>query len=58
MFVRGRYRASWNFLEYPRLVVALRKKAGPVHALSFSTRQPMEIQSIINKLLAETRPPK
>jgi hypothetical protein len=58
MFVNGQYRASWNFLEYPRLAITLKRKAGPVQALSFSTRQPGEIQSIINKLLAEPRPPK
>ncbi len=40
MFVRGRYRASFNFLEYPRVVVALRRPAGPVRDISFSTRRP------------------
>lgn len=38
MFIRQRYRASFNFLEYPRVVVAFRKKVGPVRDISFSTR--------------------
>jgi len=40
MFVRGRYRASFNFLEHPRVVVALSGGAGPVRDVSFSTRRP------------------
>jgi hypothetical protein len=40
MFVRQRYRASFNFLEYPRLVIALCRPIGPVRDISFSTRQP------------------
>lgn len=43
MFVRGRYRASFNFLEYPRVVITLRKNTGPVRDISFSTRQPEDI---------------
>ena len=53
MFVRGRYRASWNFLEYPRLVVALRKKAGPVQDISFSTRQPEEVTSVLDQAVRD-----
>ena len=51
IFVNGRYRASWNFLEYSRLVIAFRKKVGPVVDLSFSTRQPGEIQTILQKAI-------
>jgi hypothetical protein len=40
MFVGGRYRVSFNFLEHPRVVVALRGGAGPVRDVSFSTRRP------------------
>jgi hypothetical protein len=40
MFVRGRYRASFNFLEHDRIVIAFRNKVGPVQDLSFSTTQP------------------
>ena len=43
MVVRGRYRASFNFLEYPRVALALRRPAGPLREISFSTRQPDEI---------------
>lgn len=34
MTIRGRYRASFNFLEYPRVVIALKKPAGPVRDIS------------------------
>jgi len=58
MFIRGRYRASFNFLEYPRLAIAFKRKAGPVRDLSFSTRQPDEILSIINKAITDQKAPK
>jgi hypothetical protein len=57
MFIRGRYRASFNFLEYPRLAIAFKRKAGPVRDLSFSTRQPDVILSIINKAIMEQKTP-
>ena len=40
MFLRRRYRASFNFLEHPRVVIALKRKRGLVQDVSFSTRQP------------------
>jgi hypothetical protein len=40
MFVHKRYRASFNFLEYPRVVIAFKQAVGPVRDLSFSTRRP------------------
>lgn len=43
MSVGGRYRASLNFLEYPRVVIALKRQAGPVRDISFSTRGPDEV---------------
>jgi hypothetical protein len=43
MFVRQRYRVSFNFLEYPRVVIALKRKRGRVEDVSFSTRCPEEI---------------
>lgn len=46
MFVNGRYRASYNFLEHARVVIAYQKKVGPVSDLSFSTRQPAQIIKI------------
>ena len=35
MLIRRRYRASFNFLEYPRVVIALKRKVGPVRDISF-----------------------
>lgn len=43
MVAHERYRASFNFLEYPRVVVAFKKKVGPVRDISFSTREPEHI---------------
>lgn len=48
MFVEKRYRVSFNFLEYPRLVIAFKKKVGPVRDISFSTRQPEDVMRVIN----------
>jgi hypothetical protein len=49
MTVRKRYRASFNFLEYPRVVVALKRKRVLVRDISFSTRQPEQIIQLIHK---------
>lgn len=43
----GRYRASFNFLEYPRVVISFKRKAGPVCDISFSTREPLTILQIL-----------
>jgi hypothetical protein len=43
MRIRQRYRASFNFLEYPRVVVALKRNTGLVQDISFSTRRPDEV---------------
>lgn len=51
MTVRGRYRASFNFLEYPRVVVLLIRKRGPVEDISFSTRRPEDIIRLIQGML-------
>jgi hypothetical protein len=51
MFVDSRYRASFNFLEYPRVVIALKRK-GRVKDISFSTRQPEEIIRLIGEAKA------
>jgi len=40
MFVKGKYWAFLNFLEYPRVVVTLKKKKGAVQEIAFSTKQP------------------
>jgi hypothetical protein len=47
MFVRKRYRASFNFLEHRRVVIRLKKKAGLVKDISFSTSQPDEVMRLI-----------
>jgi hypothetical protein len=49
--VAGRYRAMFNFLEYPRLVLALRLKKGPVRDIAFSTRRPAEVLARLQPLL-------
>lgn len=54
MTVRGRYRASFNFLEHPRVAVQLKRKRGLVRDVSFSTRQPDEIVRIIEHVRART----
>lgn len=43
MSIRKLYRASFNFLEYPRILVTFKKKIGPVAGISFSTRQPEQL---------------
>jgi hypothetical protein len=47
MFIRGRYRVSFNLLEYPRVVVALRRPH-IVRDVSFTTRRPSEVISLLN----------
>jgi hypothetical protein len=50
-----RYRASLNFLEHPRVVVALKNKLGPVEDISFSTRHPNEVIQFIQEAAAENK---
>jgi hypothetical protein len=52
MMIRNRYRASFNFLEYPRLVIAFKKKVGPVQDISFSTRQPDQVIYLVQEAVA------
>jgi hypothetical protein len=52
MFINKRYRASFNFLEYPRVVVALKKNAGPVCDLSFTTRHPEKVQQLLQQFIS------
>jgi hypothetical protein len=47
--IHGRYRAMFNFLEHPRVVIALKKKKGLVRDIAFSTRQPTEVLRIIQE---------
>ncbi|MEE4194088.1 MAG: hypothetical protein V2J07_02710 [Anaerolineae bacterium] len=53
MSVRKRYRVSFNVLEYERVVIGLRQKAGLVRDVSFSTRHPTEILRVVNERLTE-----
>jgi hypothetical protein len=53
MFIRRRYRASFNFLEHPRVVITLRQSAGPVQDISFSTCQPAELLRILRQALMQ-----
>lgn len=49
----GRYRAMFNFLEYPRVVVALSQKQGPVKEIAFSTQQPEQVLALIGDYTEE-----
>mgnify|MGYP001146975263 CR=1 FL=1 len=51
MFVHGRYRASFNFLEHPRLVISFKDKVGPIVDLSFSTGRPDKILSHLDEVI-------
>lgn len=48
MTAHERYRASFNFLEYPRIVIALKRKRGLVRDLSFSTQHPEKVLWLIH----------
>ncbi|NIM94506.1 MAG: hypothetical protein GTO18_12460 [Anaerolineales bacterium] len=52
MFIGKRYRASFNFLEYPRVVIALNRKVGIVQDVSFSTRRPDEIIQLLQNTVS------
>jgi len=43
MLINKRYRASFNFLEYDRVVISFKRKIGWVRDISFSTRHPDEV---------------
>ncbi len=53
LFVDHRYRASFNFLEHPRLVIGLKVKRGWVRDLAFSTRRPAEVMRLLEELTAQ-----
>jgi hypothetical protein len=55
MFIRKRYRASFNFLVYPRVVIAFKRKVGPVREISFSTRQPDDLIWLIQEAISIKR---
>ena len=47
-FVQGKYRAYYNFLEFPRVVVSFKEKQGLIQALVFSTKQPDRVLAALN----------
>ena len=53
-FVKGEYRAFYNFLEYPRVLIRFKHKQGLVKALVFTSRQPDQILKIIEENLPKT----
>jgi len=53
MSIHRRYRASLNFLEYPRVVIALKRKQGPVRDVSFSTRRPDDVVRLVREANAQ-----
>jgi hypothetical protein len=52
MSIRKRYRASYNFLEYPRVVIAFKRKEGLVRDISFSTRRPDDVLRLIQEAVS------
>lgn len=46
-FIRKKYRAFFNFLEYPRVVIPLNVNRGPVQEIAFTTQQPEEVMRLI-----------
>jgi hypothetical protein len=50
--IRRRYRAMFNFLEHPRVVLELKRRKGPVRDIVFSTKRPEEVMRFIRDSLA------
>ena len=44
-----RYRAMFNFLEYPRVIVELKEKRGLVRDIAFTTRQPEKLMRLLEE---------
>jgi hypothetical protein len=55
MMVGQRYRVSFNFLEHPRVVVALKNPAGPVCDVSFSTQRPDAWLQLMGEAVSASR---
>ena len=51
MLIGKRYRASFNFLEYSRVTIGLKRKVGWVRDISFSTSRPDELIPLIQGVL-------
>jgi hypothetical protein len=56
MMIRKRYRVSFNFLEYPRIVIALKRKVGPVRDISFTTRRPDAVLQLLQNPIPSIQP--
>jgi hypothetical protein len=52
-FVNKHYRAFYNFLEFPRLLVTFHQKQGLVQALVFTSRDPDRILEILSERLEQ-----
>jgi Ca2+/Na+ antiporter len=52
MIIRRRYRASFNFLEHPRVVITFKRRVGPVRDISFSTRRPDDVVRLIKEAVS------
>jgi hypothetical protein len=52
MLIGKRYRASFNFLEYPRVVIAFKSKVGPVRDISFSTSRPDDVLRFLQEAIS------
>ncbi|MBN2549519.1 MAG: hypothetical protein JXB15_10200 [Anaerolineales bacterium] len=46
-FIRKKYRAYFNFLEDPRVVIPLKVNRGPVQEIAFTTRQPEAVMQLL-----------
>ena len=47
-WVRGQYRAFFNFLEHDRLLIEFKQKRGLVEAIVFSTKHPETIMNLLD----------
>lgn len=52
LIVKHRYRVSFNFLEYPRVVLRLKQARGWVKYVSFSSTQPQKVFTKLAMLTA------
>lgn len=55
MFIRKRYRALFNFLEYPRVAITFKRKEGLVRDISFSTGLPDDVLRLIQEAVSANR---
>lgn len=52
MLIRKRYRASFNFLEHSRVLIAFKRKVGIVQDISFSTRRPDDVIQLLQDVIS------